>query len=277
MNKFPPYINSITTTRSIFFPPPFRSIFFHNLKKKIITSPSKQPLSLSPLALYMSTESPKLPKLSLYSYWRSSSAWRVRVVLALKNIPYEYKATPLLQKIQQSEEYTSFNPMQQVPTLKIDDENGQIDFISQSLAIIEYLESLYPENSVYSKAPLQRAYEHELALDIVSGIQPLQNLNILLHIKALTGEEEKKLEWAVKYITQGLVAIETKVKNKPLLNDGKYISIFHCCLIPQLYNARRFKCDMSLFPTLLAIEEWCLKQPAFIAADPDNQPDANQL
>jgi len=219
----------------------------------------------------------QLPKLTLYSYWRSSSAWRVRVVLALKKIPYDYIAVPLLQKKQQSEEYKQFNPMQQVPSLKIETADGQVHYISQSLAIMDYLDTLVPTPALYSKDPLIKAYEQELALDIVSGIQPLQNLNILLHIKTLTNDEQQKLDWAKKYITQGLVALEQKLTQKPLPDDNKAISAFHCCLVPQIYNAKRFNCDLSLFPTLIALDKYCTSLEAFIAADPEQQPDANQL
>lgn len=249
-----------------------------SLTIKIVLDEKNPPLPSSPLPLNSkSMSTPELPALTLYSYWRSSSAWRVRVILALKNLPYTYEAVPLLQKKQQTDEFKGLNPMQQVPSLKVETADGKVHFVNQSLAIIDYLDAICPDLAVYSKDPLEKAYEQELSLDIVSGIQPIQNLNILLHIKELTGEDEKKMEWARKYITQGLVAIEAKIVHRALPGNNKTISPFHACLIPQLYNARRFGVDMTQFPTLVAIEDYCKTLPAFIAADPDNQPDANQL
>lgn len=215
------------------------------------------------------------PKFTLYSFWRSSSAWRVRVILALKGIEYTYVAVPLLEKKQASAEATGRNPMQQVPTLQVDMPDGTTHFINQSLVIIDFLDAMVPEVPIYSKDPFVKAYEQELAHDIASGIQPLQNLNVLADVQKL-GDEEAKMAWARKAITKGLVALEAKLTAKPLPNNNKDISPFHACLLPQLYNARRFSVDLAPFPTLLAIEEHCKVLPAFIAADPANQPDTEK-
>nr|XP_037289327.1 maleylacetoacetate isomerase-like isoform X1 [Rhipicephalus microplus] len=202
----------------------------------------------------------------LYSYFRSSCAYRVRIALAWKNVDYEYKAVNLIKDggEQHSAEYMKVNPMEQVPALV---HNGET--FTQSLAIIEYLEEKFPEPRLLPRDPAQRAKVRAIAEIIASGIQPQQNLNVLLRL-----DESKRTEWAVHFITKGFKALEATVSK----TAGKYcvgdeVTIADACLVPQVYNANRFKIDMSQFPTLSRVSTALESLPAFKAAHPSCQPD----
>ena len=221
----------------------------------------------------------KLPELTLFSYFRSSSAWRVRIALALKGLEYKYEAVPLLKNVQTSPEYKEMNPMGQVPCLVVKDlETGVITPLSQSFSILEYLDALVstPETLCFDTNPLIKAQQSAIAMDIVSGIQPIQNLCVLKHVQKITGEEAQKKAWAQKFISEGLVALEEKIAKvyTGTFAFGDKVSAIDMCLIPQLYNARRFEIDLEQFPTLLKVEAHCKTLPYFIAAEPDQQPDA---
>uniref|UniRef100_A0A2R5LKH8 Putative glutathione s-transferase n=1 Tax=Ornithodoros turicata TaxID=34597 RepID=A0A2R5LKH8_9ACAR len=202
----------------------------------------------------------------LYSYFRSSCAYRVRIALALKNIDYEYRAVSLIKDggEQHSSEFKKLNPMSQVPVLVVD---GQT--LSQSLAIIEYLEEKYPGTSLLPKDPILRAKARSLAHLVASGIQPLQNLNVLQRL-----DETKRNEWCVHFISKGFQALEemlTKTAGKYCVGDE--VSVADACLVPQVYNANRFKVDMSTFPNIVRINAALVELPAFKAAHPSCQPD----
>lgn len=207
----------------------------------------------------------------LYSYWRSSCSWRVRVALHLKGIAYDYRAVHLVKEggEQLKEEYSRLNPMKEIPLLVIDGKS-----IAQSLAILEYLEETRPEGERLLPAdPYLRAKARQLAQIVASDTQPLQNLRVLTAIGAKLGDDEKA-KWASHWISFGLEGFEKEVSNC----GGKYcvgdvVSIADLCLVPQLYNARRFNVDVSRFPTLLRIEKALEDLPAFRAAHPDVQPD----
>ena len=209
--------------------------------------------------------------MKLYSYWRSSCSWRVRLALGFKNISAEIVPIHLVKNggEQFSAEYSSRNPLHQVPSLELED--GTI--ITQSLAIIDFLEESHPSLSLYPSEMKARIKVKELAEMINSGIQPLQNLALLLKLESL--QEGLKLTWGREVIEKGLLALEQKVK----YSAGKFLvgnqfSVADCCLIPQLYNARRFGCDLSNMPTLLEVEKNCTLLPFFAAAHPDQQIDA---
>lgn len=206
----------------------------------------------------------------MYSYWRSSSAWRVRVVLALKGIKYDYVAVPLLEKAQNAADYALLNASEEVPTLTVhtsDDEKGQPISIGQSLAIIDFIESTYPGASVYPQDPIKKARALQLALIVVSGIQPLQNLKVLQTIGNKLGNEEK-MAWAHDVIVKGLASLEKEaIKEQDRYSkensgkQGKYlvgddVSIADVCLVPQLYNARRF--NGMLFPFFFLVLSFSL-------------------
>jgi len=205
----------------------------------------------------------------LYSYWRSSCSWRVRIALAVKDISYEYRAINLLSSDHTTAEYLALNPMKEVPLLVYEGRG-----VAQSLPIIEYLEELFPKPSIFPADRYQRAKSRQLAEIIASDTQPVQNLRVLNMIKAKLGEDEKTA-WAKFWITNGLTGFESEVaKTMGRFCVGDEVSLADCALVPQLYNARRFGVDLSAFPNCLRIEAELNKLPAVMKAHPDNQPDA---
>jgi len=205
----------------------------------------------------------------LYSYWRSSSSWRVRLALSVKGIPYSYSAVNLLKHEQLAEGFGVKHSMNQVPWLEVDGHG-----IGESLAIIEYLEETHPAPALLPTDPMLRAKVRQLAQIICADIQPLQNLRVLVKIEAKLGNDERQA-WGRHWINNGLSALEHEVKQ----TAGKYcvgdsLSIADICLVPQLYNSRRFNVDLSPYPTLLRIEAALESLPVFIAAHPDQCPDA---
>ncbi|XP_006036017.1 maleylacetoacetate isomerase isoform X2 [Alligator sinensis] len=206
-----------------------------------------------------------LVKPVLYSYFRSSCSWRVRIALALKGITYDQVPVNLLKDggQQLAAEFQVVNPMQQVPALKIDGIT-----LSQSLAIIEYLEETRPNPRLLPQDQKKRAQVRMISDHIVSGIQPLQNLAVLQRVG------EKKLEWAQHYITNGFQALERILKN----TAGRYcvgdeVSMADLCLVPQVYNAERYKVDLALYPTITRINKTLLELEAFQVSHPTKQPD----
>ncbi|XP_018013646.1 maleylacetoacetate isomerase [Hyalella azteca] len=205
-----------------------------------------------------------LDKLVLYSYFRSSSAWRIRLVLAMKGVEYEYSAVNLLKGEQTGEDFLKLNPLGQVPALLTE---GQV--ITQSAAIFEYLEEKYPEPALLPKDKLLRAKVREASQVIVAGIQPLQNLKV---IQALP--EEQRKPWAADAIIKGFTALEKLLEK----SSGKYcvgdaVSWADCCLVPQIFNAGRFGVDMAAFPIISRIGAALGELEAFKAAHPTQMSD----
>lgn len=208
---------------------------------------------------------------TLYSYWRSSCSWRVRIALNLKGLEYEYKAVHLVQDggHQLKEDYAKLNAMKEVPTLMVGDKP-----LGQSMAIINYLEDAHPRPALLPSDVFRRAKARQLAEIISSDTQPVQNLRVIMMIQKKLGAEEK-VAWGKHWIENGLLAMEREVKQ----TAGKYclgdsVTVADLALVPQLYNARRFKCDMAQFPTLLKIEKELESLEAFKKAHPSVQPDA---
>ncbi|GAB1601205.1 maleylacetoacetate isomerase-like [Argonauta hians] len=201
----------------------------------------------------------------LYSYWRSSCSWRVRIALALKKIPYEYKAVHLVKDggKQHSDEYKKMNPMEQVPSLVIDGIT-----LTQSMAIMEYLNDTRPEPPLLPKCPAKKAMVREICECIVSGIQPLQNLSVLQKVG------DTKMEWGHYWIERNFHALETLLKQ----SAGKYcvgddITMADLCLVPQVYNSERFKVDLGPFPNINRINKALLELEIFQISHPSNQVD----
>jgi maleylpyruvate isomerase len=212
--------------------------------------------------------------MKLYSYWRSSCSWRVRIALNLKGLAYTYEAVHLLKDggQQNSEAYRALNPMRTVPTLEFE-EGGQVRRLSQSLAILEYLEERYRAPALLPADPLLRARARMLAEMVNSGIQPLQNLAVLQWVKAELKSDDKA--FAAHWNSRGLAALEAVVKETAgTYCVGNAVSFADICLVPQLYGARRFGVDLTPYPTLTRIEAACEELPAFQAARADRQPDA---
>lgn len=213
--------------------------------------------------------------MKLYSYFRSTSAWRVRTVLAFKGVEYEYVAVNLAPESleQDVESYGSVNPMRQVPTLEWS-EGGEIVRLTQSVAIVEYLEEAHPNPPLLPADPLRRAYVRRAVEIVNSGIQPLQNSKTVADVKRLGGDGAVQ-EWMKSAMTRGFRALESHAR----ASGGKYSvgdqpTLADVYLVPQLYNARRFGVDITPFPTLTEIDERLSALPAFAAARPDVQPDA---
>ena len=217
--------------------------------------------------------------MKLYSYWRSSAAYRVRIALGLKELAYDYYPVHLAQGggEQFSDEYADLEPQNQVPLL-VDGER----IIRQSMAIMEYLEESY-ELSGVSLMPSEvreRARARGLAQLIASDVHPLGNLRVLKYLQNELGlDEAARIRWIQHWLSRGLSAFEALIADHPSTGEyceGDAPTVADCCLIPQLYNAHRFKLDMSAYPTLSRIEATCLDHPAFAAAHPSAQPDAPQ-
>jgi maleylacetoacetate isomerase len=216
--------------------------------------------------------------LTLYTYFRSSAAYRVRIALNLKGLAYEPRFVHLLKGEQRLPEYRALNPQARVPTL-VDD--GQA--LTQSLAIIEYLEETHPEPPLLPRNPWDRAQVRALAQIIACDIHPLNNLRVLDYLKNTFGHDEAaRTTWIRHWIAEGFEAFEAHLARHATRHEkggrfcfGATPTLADICLVPQAFNARRFGCDLAAFPRIRAIEEHCLSLPAFRDAAPDRQPDAS--
>ncbi|HKP62109.1 MAG TPA: maleylacetoacetate isomerase [Polyangiales bacterium] len=211
----------------------------------------------------------------LYSYWRSSCAYRVRIVLNLKGMSYDYQPVNIAPGAseQTTDAYATINPMRQVPTLEWD-EHGTTVRLTQSVAIIEYVEEREPEPPLLPRAALTRARVREAVEIVNSGIQPLQNTSILNELRRLEGDEASR-RWASSVMAQGLHTLEIRAR----LHAGRFlvgdsVSLADVFLIPQLYNARRVGLDITQYPRLLDVEAQTQTLEAFTRARPEAQPDA---
>lgn len=211
--------------------------------------------------------------MKLYSYYRSSAAYRVRIALALKNIPYEIEPISLVNNggEHRTEAYASLNPQKLIPALADD---GKV--IGQSLAIMEYLEEKYPAIPLLPADALGRARVRALALLIAADTHPLNNMRVQ---KYLVGEfgltEEQKLRWYHHWIRENFVALEQMLQSEETgeFCHGDEPTLADCCLVPQVYNAYRFNCDISDFPNIIRIAQRCNQLEAFQKASPEQQQD----
>jgi maleylpyruvate isomerase len=213
--------------------------------------------------------------MKLYTFFRSSASYRVRIALNLKGLDYEHAPIHLRRGggEQFSPAYRVKNPQALVPTLE---DGGRP--LTQSLAIIEYLEERYPDPPLLPKDPADRAAVRAMALAIACEIHPLQNLKVLNYVKGeLKQDEAAANRWAQHWIEAGLAALEQMVlavQKRGKFCFGDTPTVADLCLVPQLGNARRFGCDLSAFSTLVGIGAHCATLPAFVKAAPENQPDA---
>eukprot|EP00760_Papus_ankaliazontas_P032151 PhM_4_TR5665/c0_g1_i1/m.69759/K01800/maiA, GSTZ1; maleylacetoacetate isomerase len=209
---------------------------------------------------------------TLYSYWRSSCSWRVRAALKHKSIPFEYKPINLLKKEQKSPEYVALNPMGVVPALVTP--SGVV--LTQSLAIMEYLEEVHTASGLLPAAPEQRAATRMVCNVISSGIQPIQNLGVLAKVGADFGEEHK-MPWGKHWISVGFEALEKILEQ----TAGEYcvgdsFTMADVCLVPQVYNANRFAVDIDKFPVIKRVHANAAAHPSMAETHPDKMPDATQ-
>lgn len=217
--------------------------------------------------------------MKLYGYFRSSASYRVRIALNLKGLPYEVVPVHLLRNggEQFSPEYRKLNPDALVPAL-VDDVNGEEKALTQSLAIIEYLEETHPTPPLLPPDPIDRAYVRSIALSIACDIHPINNLRVLRYlVRNLHVSEEDKNAWYRHWCEQGLASIETMLSRDGRTGRfcfGDAPTLADCFLIPQIANAQRLNCDLSAMPTVMRVNETCLALEAFMKAAPASQPDA---
>lgn len=207
----------------------------------------------------------------LHGYFRSSASWRVRIAFNLKGIAIEHVFHHLRRGEQRAPSYLKLNPQGLVPVLETDDNV----VLSRSLAICEWLDETYPEPPLLPGGPLDRAHIRGVAFAIACDIHPIQNLKVLDRLRAMPLPEIEITSWAQWVINDGLTACEALISPLPgPFCFGPAPTLADVCLVPQLFNARRFGCDLHRFPRLLAAETACNALPAFIQAAPDKQGDA---
>jgi maleylacetoacetate isomerase/maleylpyruvate isomerase len=209
--------------------------------------------------------------MQLYSYFRSSAAYRVRIALSLKGLPFDYRAVHLLKKEQLAEPYASLAPSRLVPLLR-DGEHT----LSQSLAIVEYLDETHPQPPLLPADPAGRARVRSLAMDIACEIHPLANLRVLRYlVHEMKLGEEDKLRWIRHWVEGGLSAIEQRLAAAPArFCHGDSPTLADCTLVPQVFNAERFDCRLDALPHVRRVVDTCRALPAFAAAHPSQCPDA---
>ena len=213
--------------------------------------------------------------MKLYNYFRSSASFRVRIALALKGLDYEYASVHLLQGGGQqfAAEFRAMNPAALVPVL---DDDGTV--LTQSLAIIEYLDETRPLPPLLPKDAAGRARVRALALAIACEIHPLNNLRVLAYLSQTLGvSDEQKNAWYRHWVETGLAAVEAMLASDPRTGaccHGDSPTLADICLVPQIFNAQRFKARLDHVPTVMRIHEHCLGLPAFARSVPALQPDA---
>ncbi len=211
--------------------------------------------------------------MKLYNYFRSSAAYRVRIALNLKGLAYEYIAVHLTKGEQRAETYLALNAQALVPAF-VDD--GAT--LTQSLAIVEYLDERHPDPPLLPAAPAERARVRAIALAIACDIHPLNNLRVLQYLtRVLNVGEDAKNAWYRHWIDLGLAALEAQLANDPATGafcHGDTPTLADICLVPQLANARRYAIPLEIYPTLLRIDRRCGALAAFADAAPERQPDA---
>ncbi len=210
--------------------------------------------------------------MKLYSYFRSSAAYRVRIAFNLKGLTCDMISIHLQKEggLNKKPEFRAVNPQMRVPALKLD--SG--DVLIQSLAIIEYVDEIHPQPPLLPRDALERAKVRALAQIIACDIHPLNNIRPLRYLKNQMGQEQAKIDaWYHHWILDGFDAIEAMLRPGPYA-FGTEITLADICLVPQVYNARRLKVPLDRFPKIVAVDAACGKLAAFDKARPENQPDA---
>ena len=213
--------------------------------------------------------------MTLFSYFRSSAAWRVRIVLALKRVEVDYRYIHMLKDggQQHAADYEAVNPMKLVPVLEIEG-----DILTQSLAICEYLDETHPDPPLLPGSAADRAYVRAVAATIACEIHPLNNLRVLAYLSHSLGLDKPARDvWYRHWIAEGLTGVEALVARSSKAGDycfGDAPTLADAFLVPQLANARRFACDLSPYPLLVAIDQRASRLPAFAGAAPEAQGDA---
>lgn len=208
----------------------------------------------------------------LYTYFRSSAAFRVRIALNLKGLAYEAEFVHLAKGEHRKPEYAAINPQGLVPGLQVD---GHL--LTQSIAILEYLEETHPRPPLLPQDAFGRARVRSLSLLIACEIHPLNNLRTLRHLKQALGQTDEQVNaWYRHWIADGLGKLEADLRAP---GTGRYChgdapGMADCCLVPQIFNAKRYQCELAPFPTVMRVFDACMQLDAFASAQPDKQPDA---
>ena len=210
----------------------------------------------------------------LYTYFRSSAAFRVRIALNLKGIAYEPRFVHLAKGEHRKPEYAQVNAQALVPTLELDDGTR----LTQSLAIIEYLEHAKPAPALLPADEKGKARVRALSLLIACEIHPVNNLRVLQHLKRALGQSEEQVNaWYAHWIADGLAKFEAELGGSAATGRFSHAdapSMIDCCLVPQIFNAKRYQCDLAPYPLTMRVFEACMKLDAFDRAQPSKQPDA---
>lgn len=212
--------------------------------------------------------------MKLYTFFRGSSPFRLRIALNLKGLPYEAIPVHLGKGEHREPEFGAVNPQQLLPALVLDD--GHV--LNQSLAIIEYLDETYPNPPLIPKEPKARARVRSLSLLVACEIHPLNNARTLAYLRKQMGQNEDQVNaWYRHWVADGLAKLEAEMTRGPgvgRFSHGDAPTMADCCLVPQVFNAQRFHCDLAPYPTLMRIYAECMKLEAFDRAQPSKQPDA---
>ena len=209
--------------------------------------------------------------MKLYSYWRSTTSYRVRAALNLKGLKYETLPVDLVAGDQRATGYKELNPGAGVPTLVLDD--GTV--LTQSMAILEYIDATWPEPRLIPQDPLQRARVMAAAQTVAMDIHPVNNLRLIAQLKSrFDATPEQATAWMCHWMKEGFTAVESLVSDDTDFAFGEQPDIADLCIVAQVYNARRWGVDLAAFPNISRIESNALKVPAIAAAHPDQQPDA---
>jgi maleylacetoacetate isomerase/maleylpyruvate isomerase len=208
----------------------------------------------------------------LYTYFRSSAAFRVRIALNLKGLDYQPTFVHLAKGEHRKPEYAAVNPQGLLPALEVDGA-----FLAQSIAIMEYLEEAHSQPPLLPKHPLERARVRSLSLIVACEIHPLNNPRVLKYVKNTLGHGQEEVDaWYRHWVADGLAKLEAEL-GRP--GTGRHChddapSMADCCLVPQIFNAQRFACDLKPFPRVMRVFDACMQLDAFVRAQPDKQPDA---
>ncbi len=209
--------------------------------------------------------------MELFNYYRSSASYRVRIALALKGLDYDYRAVHLAKNEQFNESYAAVSAARLVPLLRDGDHS-----LTQSLAIIEYLDETHPTPPLLPGTPAERARMRALAMDIACEIHPLNNLRVLRYlVRDLKVSEDDKNRWYRHWVETGLEVVERQLAAVPsAFCHGATPTLADCCLVPQIFNARRFDCRLDHVPNVMRVFDACMALPAFEATRPEKCPDA---
>ena len=209
--------------------------------------------------------------MKLYTYFRSSAAFRVRIALNVKDLRYESLFVHLAKGEHRRPEYAKVNPQGLLPTPELDDGIR----LNQSLAIIEYLEDKYPRPPLLPSDAVGKARVRGLAALVACEIHPLNNLRVLQHLKRSLGQSEEQVNaWYRHWIADGLAKLEAQLDPKAKFAYGDAPTMADCCLVPQIFNAKRYDCNLAPYPTTMRVFEQCMRLEAFDRAQPAKQPDA---